>query len=131
MELRNEIHSILHLIFKKLPKMILINFRNQITIFLKSFLLKKKTINASLFFNKKRLIYRMHRKFSTRYYANRLIFKHVFLPEKSRQFSITRFVENFKTHPAHNFYRQVQLFLFNTLLSSQFFFFLKQTVFFF
>jgi hypothetical protein len=98
--------------------------------FFKKFSSKKKTVSTSLFFNKKRLIYRMHRKFSTRYYANRLIFKHVFLPEKSRQFSITRFVENFKTHPTHNFYRQIQLFLFNTLLSSQFFFF-KTDCFFF
>lgn len=90
--------------------------------FFKKFFFNKKIINKP-FLHKKHYLYRMHKKFSVRYYANRLIFKHVFLPEKSKQFTITRFVENFKTHKIQNFYKQIQLFLFSTLLSSQFFFF--------
>ena len=95
---------------------------------------KKITRNKSnlsfCFLRKKRYLYRMNRRFNKRFYANRLVFKNVFLPLKAKQFSITRFVENFKTHPTHNFYTQVQLFLFTILLSSQFFFF-KSDCFFF
>lgn len=98
--------------------------------FFKKFFLNRQALPSSFFLQKKRLLYRMHKRFNLRYYANRLIFKHVFLPEKSRQFTITRFIENFKTHASHNFYKQVQLFLFSTLLSSQFFFF-KSDCFFF
>ena len=98
--------------------------------FFRKFFFKNKLISAPCFLHKKRLLYRMHRRFNTRYYANRLIAKHVFLPEKSKQFSITRFIENFKTHSTQNFYNQIQLFLFSTLLSCQFFFF-KTDCFFF
>ena len=98
--------------------------------FFKKFYFNKNLLPVSFFLRNKRLLYRMHKRFNTRFYANRLIFKHVFLPEKSKQFTITRFIENFKTHPTQNFYRQIQLFLFSTLLSSQFFFY-KTDCFFF
>ena len=91
--------------------------------FFRKFFFKNKLISAPCFLHKKRLLYRMHRRFNTRYYANRLIAKHVFLPEKSKQFSITRFIENFKTHSTQNFYNQIQLFLFSTLLYLPIFFF--------
>jgi hypothetical protein len=76
----------------------------------------------STYFKKTRRLYRINRRFNTRFYANRLMLKQVFLKKKDRQFTITRFVENFKPHKTLNLYKQTQLFLFMLLLSGHMFF---------
>lgn len=82
------------------------------------------------FFKKKLHIYRMNKRFNKRYYANRLIFREVFLKPKNRQFAITKFIEKFKKCGNYNIYKQTQKHLFLILISSQFFFF-KSDCFFF
>lgn len=83
-------------------------------------------------FNKKnKLLYKMHKKFFSRYYVNRHIFRHIFMKSAcTHQFKITKFVEKFKTNSRINFFKQTQLFLFIVLISSQFFFFKKDCFFF-
>lgn len=47
----------------------------------------------------------------------------IYLPRNAKQFTITKFAEQFKAHPKLNIYKQIQTTLFMTLISSQFFFF--------
>jgi hypothetical protein len=106
-------------------------YNNNLSFFKKIKTIKKYSkISFRKFFKKKRLFYRMNRRFNKRFYANRLIFKHVYLKEKNRQFSITNFIENFKVSKRYNFYKQTQMFLFIVLLSSQFFLFKADCIYF-
>jgi hypothetical protein len=71
----------------------------------------------------------MNKRFNTRFYATRLMLKHVFLKPKARQLTITKFVQKFRTQKK-NFFKTTQAFIFMILLSSQMFLFKKDCLFF-